>query len=120
MRKTKNTIFNVWVNSDKLCAKMPALILDKNKFQPMWFIGIIQDGKVCIDKPDEPAIIRVGNGWGRNGKDEYYYVDDAGKVEKLKRVAVKQFDGSWKVCVSSDRVSRRCFKILDDGIYAIS
>jgi len=109
---------HVWFENGKLCAVMPALILFSDVFEPMWRMksASVIDGSeytyVCINPPKSGhAIVRTGRGFGRHGREKYYFVDFGSRTaKKLVHKPTKKLHGGWMVCVHLPDESRLCFE----------
>lgn len=111
---------HVWFEGSRLCAVMPALILYKDVFEPMWRDGMVSDNIVCINAPKSGrAVVRSGKGFGRKGSEKYYFVDfEARAVKRVKHRAVKKLYGGWMTCIELG-VDFMCFE-WRDGVYGVA
>jgi len=108
----------VWFNENKLCATMPALVLYEgmSSFEPMWRddSAVINGNSVCVNLPSklvEFAIVRVGKGSGRHGKERFYLVDFESRViKRIKKRYTKKIGGGWMICLFLSSTKRLCFE----------
>jgi len=116
-----------WIEGDMLCAELPALIFFSDSFEPMWkqnnsFTKHSESGDViCIPKPKATAIIRIGRGWGRNGKDYYYLYLPPDTVRKLiKRPTKRLYERTWMTCLEDKVLNKKwCFEWKDGRIVLV-
>lgn len=96
----------VWFDSRKLCAEMPALILVGNEMEPMWRQedATVDGDTVCINPWRSGwTVIRVGSGWGRRRGAHYYFVEFTNRaIIKVKRTPTKNIHTqNWMDCLST-------------------
>ena len=116
---------DIIIEDGLVCAVMPALALfhGSNRFFPVWRLKESFVRKLCGETPyvcarlPPSTVIRVGKGWGRNGRDKYYYYDGRG-VQKLTKRAVKRLaDKKWITCAEFKQTREKiCFEVTSDGI----
>lgn len=119
---------HVWFEGDKLCAVMPALILYGNVFEPMWKdkTAEVVEGRshtyVCVNAAKSGfAIVRSGRGFGRHGREKYYWVDFARKaVVRLRHRPTKKLYGGWMTCVDLPNEKKVCFEWRDGTLTTAS
>ena len=119
---------HVWFEDDRLCAVMPALILFDTTFQPLWRMRTakIVDGLeytyVCVNAPKSGyAIVRSGKGFGRHGREKYYWVDfDRRVVRRLRHRPTKKLHGGWMSCVELPDSRHVCFEWRDGKLVTAS
>jgi len=118
----------VWFNENKLCATMPALVLYEgmSSFEPMWRdnSAVISGNSVCVNLPSklvEFAIVRVGKGSGRHGKERFYLVDFENRaIKRIKKRYTKKIGGGWMICLFLSSTKRLCFEWIGYTLTAAS
>jgi len=117
----------VWFDKNKLCAIMPALVLYEGMtaFDPMWLDGTatIDGSIVCVNPPSKvkTAIVRVGKGSGRHGKERFYLVDfESGTVRRIKKRYTKKLGGGWMICLFPSPTKKLCFEWVGYRLTAAS
>jgi len=118
----------VWLNGNKICAIMPALVLYEGmvSFEPMWRddSAVVSGGSVCINTPSKLvkfAIVRVGKGSGRHGKERFYLIDfESRTIKKVKKRYTKKIGGGWMICLSLSSEKRLCFEWIGYTLTAAS